>query len=141
LFGFGNNSIQFFSVIKTLLRSHITPIPNTRDLGAPAGGGSENQRKKKTMMHSHSTSSRQPAIPAVGFLQGALVRPNVPDVADFECGPGSAPFIEARAPYLAYLRTDDRRHGRLRKLFDFVAAAFVVAAVAFGPAVTSLLAR
>jgi hypothetical protein len=93
------------------------------------------------MMHSHSPGSRQPAIPAVGFLQGALVRPNVPAVADFECGPGSAPFVEAREPYLAYLRTDDRHHGRLRKWFDFVAAAFVVAAVAFGPAVTWLLAR
>jgi hypothetical protein len=93
------------------------------------------------MMHSHSTGSRQPAIPAVGFLQGALVRPNVPDVADFECGPGSAPFVEAREPYLAYLRTEDRNHGRLRKWFDFFAAAFIVAAVAFGPGVTWLLAR
>jgi hypothetical protein len=99
------------------------------------------QRKKKIMMHSHSTGSRQPAIPAVGFLQGALVRPNVPDVADFECGPGSAPFVEAREPYLAYLRTEDRNHGRLRKWFDFFAAAFIVAAVAFGPGVTWLLAR
>jgi hypothetical protein len=93
------------------------------------------------MMHLHSPGSRQLAIPAVGFLHGALVRPNVPVVADFECGPGSAPFVEAREPYLASLRTDDRHHGRLRKWFDFVAAAFVVAAVAFGPAVTWLVAR
>jgi hypothetical protein len=99
------------------------------------------QRKKKIMMHSHSPGSWPLAIPAVGFVQGAIGRPNVPDVLDFECGPGSAAFTEAREPYLAHLRTDDRHHGRLRKGFDFVAAAFVVAAVAFGPAVTWLLAR
>ena len=55
------------------------------------------QRKKKIMTHSHSPGSRQPAIPAVGFLQGALVRPNVPAVADFECGPGSAAFTRSAA--------------------------------------------
>jgi len=93
------------------------------------------------MMHAYSTAPRQPAIPAVGFLQGALVRPNVHDLADVECGPGRAPFTQARDPYVAHLRRDERARARLPKWLDYVTAAFIVTAVAFGPAVTWLLAR
>jgi hypothetical protein len=47
LFGFGNNSIHFFSIIKTFPHSHMTVTPNTRDLGAPAGGGPEYLAKER----------------------------------------------------------------------------------------------
>jgi hypothetical protein len=93
------------------------------------------------MLHSNATTSLQPAIPAVGFLHGALVRPHVPRLTDGECGPGRARFIDARDPYIAHLRSDDRHQGRLRKWFDYLTAAFIVTAVAFGPAVAWLLAR
>lgn len=93
------------------------------------------------MLYAHSTAFRQPAIPAVGFLQGALVPPHVPGLAPATCGSGRAPFSEARDPYITYLRTDDRYRARLPKWLDYAAAAFIVTAVAFGPALTWLLAR
>jgi hypothetical protein len=99
------------------------------------------QGKKKIMMHPHPTTFRQPAIPAVGFLHGTLAGPDTPDLADIACGPGSAPFADARDPSVACLRTDDRRRARLPKWLDYAAAAFIVTAVAFGPALTWLLAR
>lgn len=89
----------------------------------------------------HPTASRQPAIPAVGFLQGALVPPHVPDLAHAVCGRDRAPACEARDPYVAYVQANSGHSLRVPKWLDYVAAAFVVVAVAFGPAVTWLLAR
>ena len=92
------------------------------------------------MLHACSTASRQPAIPAVGFLDGALVRPHVPGLVPSACGSVRASFGEARDP-IVYLRTDDRHRARLPKWLDYAAAAFIVTAVTFGPALTWLLGR
>jgi hypothetical protein len=93
------------------------------------------------MMHSPSPAFRQPAIPAVGFLHGVLTRRNVPDVVHAECGAVSASFIDARDPYIAYVGANDRQRARLPRWLDYAAAAFIVTAVAFAPALTWLLAR
>jgi hypothetical protein len=84
------------------------------------------------MMPLRPASPRQSAIPAVGFLNGAPARTNVLNLADFRRRSGKAPFVKARDPRIAHLRTGDQKHDRPPKLFDSFAAAFIVMSAAFG---------
>jgi hypothetical protein len=92
-------------------------------------------------MHLRSASPRQPAIPAVGFLNSAPARANVLNLADFRHRSGKTPVVEARDPRIKYLRTEDQKHDPPPKLFDYFAAVFVVMSAAFGPAVMWLLVK
>jgi hypothetical protein len=77
---------------------------------------------------------------APGPLQPAI-RPNVLNLAAFQRRPGKAPVTKARDPRIVYLRTEDQKHDRPSKLFDYFAAASIVMSAAFGPAVMWLLVR
>jgi hypothetical protein len=63
----------------------------------------------------------------------SAVRPNVLNLADFQRRRVKAPVTKARDPRIVYLRTEDQKHDRPSKLFDYFAAASIVMSATFRP--------
>jgi hypothetical protein len=88
------------------------------------------------MMHSYSPSSRQLAVPGIGFPQNFFGGLNVIDLAAFRPAAGAS-FSKGREPPSEAARTDDLPP----QLMACCVAAFVFIALVLGPAVTWLVLR
>jgi hypothetical protein len=93
------------------------------------------------MMPLYAADPQRSAMPATGLKHGASGRSNVLNLADFQHRLGKAPVTKARDPRIAHLRMEDQRHDRPPKLFDYLAAGFIVGSAAFAAAVMWLLVR
>ena len=91
------------------------------------------------MMHSYSPSSRQLAVPGIGFPQNFFGGLNVIDLAAFRPAAGAS-FSKGRESPSEVARADDR-DDLPPQLMACCVAAFVFIALVLGPAVTWLVLR